>query len=243
MNRRDVIGLALGGIALRAFAGSDFWKQKNASQWTSDEVHRLMTKSPWAQQVNAGMQAPAGPDEAMPDNGAGMGGPGGRGMGGPGGSNTTGYPIGGSSHGARPATTVTIRWESAQPILDATKETLPHALDGHYVIAVDGLPVDWGKWQHGRNRTGRADPTVRVSDIVEMLTAGATLEARGRDPVGAGVVRRSPTDEGWLFGFSKDLLPLSASDKDILFTLKAGPMAVKAKFEPKSMIYNGAFAI
>jgi len=35
----------------------------------------------------------------------------------------------------------TVRWESAQPVLDALKTPLPDAFANHYVIAVIGFPL------------------------------------------------------------------------------------------------------
>lgn len=228
------------------FGASDFWNRKQASEWTEDEIRRLMSKSPWAKEVNAGALpdrnaltgAPPSPDVPGGGQGRGMGGPGGYGG---------GYDIGAErekhGHGRRPATAVTIRWESAQPILDATKETLPAQFKGHYVILVSGLPLEWGMNRPARGNRGPEDPTLRLSDLVERLQAGATLSAKGKDPEGAGIVRRAPSDEGWLFGFSRELLPLTAADKDIEFSLNSGPMTVKAKFVAGEMMYRGQLAL
>jgi hypothetical protein len=163
-------------------------------------------------------------------------------MGAPGGSNGE-YGEERRNRGARPATAVTIRWESAQPVLDATKEKLPAEFNGHYVIAVAGLPLEWGLERAGRGNRSRQDENIRLSDLIERLRAGATLGAKGKDPEGAGIVRRAPNDEAWLFGFSRDLLPLTRADKDIEFALNSGPMAVKAKFDPAQMMYHGQLAL
>jgi hypothetical protein len=225
-------------------AASDFWNRKQASEWTPDEIKRLMSKSPWAKEVNAGAQpdrrgltgAPPSPDVAGGGAGRGMGEPDGYGG---------GYNIGSGREprGARPATAVTIRWESAQPILDATNEKLPAEFKGHYVLAVAGLPLEWGLDRPGRGKRSAEDASVRLSDLVERLQAGASLGAKGKDPEGAGIVRRAPSDEGWLFGFSRELLPLTRADKDIEFSLNSGPMVVKAKFEPAEMTYRGQLAL
>jgi hypothetical protein len=228
------------------FAASDFWNRKQPSEWTEDEIKRLINKSPWAKEVNAGAQpdrnrltgAPPRPDVSGGGPGRGTGSPGDYGG---------GYNIGSGrearDRGARPATAVTIRWESAQPILDATKEQLPAEFKGHYVLAVAGLPLEWGLDRPGRGKRGPEDASVRLSDLVERLQAGATLAAKGKDPEGAGIVRRAPLDEGWLFGFSRELLPLTRADKDIEFSLNSGPMLVKAKFEPAEMMYRGQLAL
>ena len=248
LSRRTVFRFLFGAASAlvpgsAAFAASDFWNRKQASEWTEEEVHRLMSKSPWAKEVNAGAQpdrnaltgAAPGPDVAG-------GGPG-RGMGGPGGGYNIDYGRERRERGARPATAVTIRWESARPILEATKEKLPADFSGHYVLAVAGLPLEWGLDRSGRGNRGAEDPSVRLSDLVERLQAGATLGARGKDPEGAGIVRRAPSDEAWLFGFSRELLPLTRADKNIEFSLNSGPMEVKAKFEPAEMMYRGQLAL
>jgi hypothetical protein len=251
LTRRTALRLTLGAgfvfsFGGAAFAASDFWNKKQPSEWSSDEIHRLMSKSPWAKEVNAGaLPQPNGPSSGVgPD--ISPGGLGGRGMGEPGAAG--GYEIGSRreqrDRGAGPASAVTIRWESAQPVLDATRETFPADFANHYVIAVAGLPVEWGLERAARgHRTPDADPSVRLSDLVERLKAGATLEAKDKEPEGAGVVRRAPSDEAWLFGFSRELLPLTAADKDIQFALTSGPMMVKAKFEPKEMMYRGRLAL
>ncbi|HWD97897.1 MAG TPA: hypothetical protein VG345_02625 [Bryobacteraceae bacterium] len=228
-----------------ALAAADFWNKKQPSEWSGSEIQHLMSKSPWAKEVNAGvLPQPNGPNAGPgPDTSpGGLGG--GRGMGGPGGG---GYNIGSGreqrDRGARPAAAVTVRWESAQPMLDATRETLPAEFANHYVIAVAGLPIEWGLDRAARAHRSDAEKSVHLSDLVERLKAGATLQARDREPEGAGVVRRAPSDEAWLFGFSRELLPLTASDKDVEFALNSGPMAVKAKFEPKEMMYRGRLAL
>lgn len=261
LTRRSAIECAAAGtLAIifgeSAFAGSEFWNRKPPSSWNAEEIHRLMNKSPWAKEVSIGLTAAAGPYGGAPDVGiggvGGMGGGtgagGGYGMGGGGGYGGMGGGGGDGRHGgggARPNDAVIVRWESAQPMLDATKETLPKEFDGHYVIAVAGLPIGWGmqmaRGRRAAGQSGQGEQAVRLSDIVERLEAGATLEAKGRDGEGAGVVKRAASDEAWLFGFSKELLPLGPGDKDIEFALTAGPMVIRAKFNPKDMMYKGRF--
>ena len=251
LSRRTAFRFAFGAACAfvcepAVFAASDFWNRKQPSEWTTDEIHRLMSKSPWAKEVNAGVQpdpksltgAPPSPDVPGGGPGRGMGGPGGYG-----GGYNVGYGRERRERGARATTAVTIRWESAQPILEATKEKLPPQFNGHYVLMVAGLPLEWGLEGAGRGSRNPEDASVRLSDLVERLQAGAALGAKGKDPEGAGIVRRAPSDEGWLFGFSRELLPLTRADKDIEFSLNSGPMVVKAKFEPAEMMYRGQLAL
>lgn len=159
------VTIGLLGLGLTAFA-ADFWKDKAYTQWSDDEVTKMLSSSPWAQSTKA----------SAPNQGAGQrGGRGGRGGGGgmggprigfPGGGGG-GYPGGGGGYpggggggyprggggGSTPSFTATVRWQSALPVREALlrqsgmtksddsqvagKLTAPVT---SYVIAVLGLP-------------------------------------------------------------------------------------------------------
>jgi hypothetical protein len=76
--RCAVVVLFAAGSSL--VSGADFWKEKQASEWSSKDVKRMLTNSPWAKEVTLETGG------AMP--GGGMGGLGGGRRGG-GGSNIT----------------------------------------------------------------------------------------------------------------------------------------------------------
>jgi len=44
-------------------------------------------------------------------------------------------------------------------------------------------------------------------------------------------------------GELKELLPLQSTDKEIIFTLDTDQFSVKARFDPKEMIYRGMLAV
>jgi hypothetical protein len=47
-------GMLLFASTLRLSAGSsEFWNRKDPSEWSADEVDRLITKSPWAKEIGA----------------------------------------------------------------------------------------------------------------------------------------------------------------------------------------------
>jgi hypothetical protein len=121
--------------------------------------------------------------------------------------------------GAR-AATMTVCWDSARPVLDALGNFLPPGFGAHYVIGV--------------NDPGRE---------IEPLKSSSALSARGKEPVQAGAILRGRDGVTVFFGFSKDLLPLTARDKDVLFSLDTDRMALRAKFDPKEMIYRGELAL
>jgi hypothetical protein len=115
-----------------------------------------------------------------------------------------------------PVTEVTVVWASAQPLLDAMKTAFPADFAGHYVISVNDLPTAAG-------------------------SMSARLQAHGKDSVEAGdfLQKRGVV----LFAFSKELLSLSAADKEVIFTLETSQYSIKTRFDLKEMKYRGKLAV
>ncbi len=134
---------------------------------------------------------------------------------------------------ARNRLSAVVTWESALPLFDAMKYRLPADFIGHYVIGVKDLPilVDAGPQRQS------------AEQLVDWLKNSATLRAKSKEPVQAGVVATSRGGSMVLFGFLKELLPLSEKDKEVVFALNTNQLALKAKFEPKEMIYQGKLAL
>src|SRR5580658_4429942 len=80
LTRRGLLLLASGAGAqswFRLYAGeSEFWNKKEPSQWSSEEIEKLKTKSPWAKPVNVALR------QSGSSGNSGAGYPGGGGMGG-----------------------------------------------------------------------------------------------------------------------------------------------------------------
>jgi hypothetical protein len=255
-------------------ATGDFWNKKAPADWTSEEIDRLITKSPWAKQIKA-QYAPgagnSGDGGGYPGGGGGGGGYPGGGTGGggyPGGTGRSrggigipgiggiGIPgIGGMGRGrgngggsprggASSLYEGTVRWESARPVLDAMKSPLPEAFEGRYVISVSGIPL-----MGGRSTSAGEDDDSTVSrrqeqDDLDRLKGLSSLQPKGRDIVQAGVVAlQVGTGSSFLFGFSREMLPLDAHDSDIIFATQLGRLVVKAHFLPKEMLYHGQLAV
>ena len=228
LTRRRLMGATAALLtASRAWGGAaDFWNKKESAAWTSEDVLLLTTKSPWAKdtrldlkgkgQGGAGEQT--GADQVRDPTTGGF----------RGGGDGTG---GGRTPGKAPNVTVT--WESAQPLFDALKYQLPADFVNHYVIGVKDLPifVDAGPQRES------------AEQLVDWLKNSATLRAKSRDAVEAGAVATTRGGSMVLFGFLKELLPLTVKDREVLFTLDTNQLALKTKFEPKEMIYRGKLAL
>jgi hypothetical protein len=147
--------------------------------------------------------------------------------------------------GASSGYTGTVRWESAAPVLAALKAPLPEGFEGRYVISVNGFPLMGGRSQ---TRTENETPdSGRRSweEEFENLKSLSSLQAKGKELVQAGVVQHqvATTGASFLFGFSRELLPLDGDDKEVLFSTQLGNLAVKARFISKEMLYHGQLAV
>jgi len=254
--RRGV--LALGGSGFLAgfpaweqlsAAVVDFWNRKAPAEWSPEEIDRMLTKSPWAKEVNAQLAAGAGESRGLP--GSGRNGSGGLGVPGIGniGLGGRGRSRGGSGReggrGGSSGYQGTVRWESAAPVLAALKAPLPGGFEGRYVISVNGFPLmgDRAQTRTGESETPESARRSR-EDEFENLKSLSSLQAKGKELVQAGVVQQqvATTGSSFLFGFSKELLPLDGDDKEVLFATQLGNLAIKAKFIPKEMLYQGQLA-
>jgi len=251
VSRRDLL-LAAAGLAgwNRLYASSaDFWNKKPPAQWTPEEIDRLTTKSPWAKPVKA--QGTASYSDGGARQRTGTGYPGSApptiglpriGIGGRGGGMGRG---GGGNRSPRQTSTTytgTVRWESAQPVLDALKAPLAKDFDGHYVISVSGFPLQSGRrMSESNDDDSEGQPS---QDSLDNLRQSTILQPKGKELVQAGIVRRDVSNGVViLFGFSRELLPLTPADKEVEFQCKLPRVLVKAKFELKEMLYHGSLAV
>lgn len=268
LTRRGLLMLAAGAGAqtsLRLYAGSsDFWNKKEPAEWSSEEIDKLVTKSPWARQVTASSAAMSrqygdsgGNGGGMGDPGIGGGGggyPGGGGMGSPGGGGMGGRGMGGGGRrggGAGPmpvSYTATVRWESAKPVQEALKTPLPEGLAGAYVISVSGVPILTSGRQHSDDPDSDTAVSKGLSDeVLERIKNLTYLEPKGKSAAQPKVVQKGPISSSGtptlLFGFPRDVLQLTADDREVLFTTKLGQLEVKSKFNLKDMMYHKELAL
>jgi hypothetical protein len=264
LTRRDFFYLSSAALTLRPLAAGspEFWDKKPPAEWSSVEIDRLLTKSPWAkdavlqytEQPLSGGNYPNDPN-GYPGGGYPNGGgyPGGQrgglsipgigipGIGGIGLPRRGGRGTGQPRNGQGTAFQGTVRWESAQPIRDALKSPLPDAFDGHYVIAVTGVPLldNRSSGSHGED-----DDTRASDESLDNLKELTSLQVKGKDYVQAGVVKRQVgTGNTFLFGFSRDMLSIHKNDGEIAFATKLAHVTVTARFSPKEMLYHGDLAV
>ena len=156
-----------------------------------------------------------------------------------------GYPGGGRRRdGGEPRESMrgTVRWESAKPVLAALKTPLPEGFADHYVISVNGFPLNGG---HRSREDSNESSSQRNESMLDQIKIVTFLAPKGRDGAQPGVAQQQLSTGGAsiLFGFSKEMLALQPSDKEVTFSTKLGSMLIKTKFELKAMLYHGELAV
>lgn len=193
---------------------ADFWNDQQPAQWAEKDVQRLLTKSPWAKSADlqidfGGMGGPGmgpPPDMGGPDGPGGPGGPGGM--------------------------AAEVRWESAQPVRDASKTKLQPDPSGSYVISVSGAELV-------KDLIGELDAA-----SLEKMKKTTSLQRSGKSPVAPSYIT-VPFDQSGvlLFFFPNAPDPISSEDKQVVFETKSEAFGLKVKFVPKEMLYRGKLAL
>jgi hypothetical protein len=234
MTRREWLGVT--GLACRNLWGAgDFWNRKPAAEWTSAEIVQLLSASPWARTMNIAVpNTGIAEGAANPANQNGQRDP-------------TSAPAGATSVPLEKRRSgpgrghVIVRWESAAPLREAMRTRLPAEFADHYVISVEGIDPA----MLARPNLKEGPPAdMPLEEQSARLKEGALLELRGKDPLPAGIVNSTGRfDKVWQFGFSRELLPVTAADRDLAFSIKAGAVRFRADFILKEMKYKGVLAL
>jgi hypothetical protein len=221
-SRRRWLAMAAGALVswspVYGYANQDFWNKKDPDQWSSDEIRKLLTRSPWAKEVTAEkVTKKAKPlrDPKVGKAGTRLPGP-------------VGIP-GESTEQTVTTYTGTVAWESAAPVRAALKTPLPEEFAEMYVVSVGGLPLV-------KARASRA--------ALDRLRQVTTLEMKGRDPLEPAVTQQiSENGSVFFFGFARKALELSKTEKDVTFVTHLNKLRFAAKFNPREMIYRGELAV
>ncbi len=266
MTRRSLSLLLCSAPWLKA---ADAWKEKKAADWSPTDIKKLGSNSPWAKEAlvsmgsgpgrggpgaessgGGGRKGGGGGGGGMGGGGAmggdmgGGGGGGGRGGGGGGGGMEGG---GGGMSGGAPQIKAIIRWESAQPFIDAAKRQRSKEAEKYYIVSATGLPMmdrqpraqPDGKQAEGKQMPSPED---RRKAMIARMKESTMLERKGKDPIYPERVELLETNGGGrllVFLFPREGQAITAVDKEVTFHTKMGAMELKAKFPLKDMTYEG----
>jgi hypothetical protein len=263
------LGAAGAACALVLFA-ADFWKTKDSSQWTSEEVNKLLSDSPWAKgktvqpeqsQRRSGMGRRGG-GFGFPGGGLGGGGgyPGGGGGGYPGGGSS--YPGGSNGDGSQAGPmNLTIRWDSAVPVQQALMrqgtgpadelKAATAATEKYYVISVLGLRLPQARNrstypddQNSDNNDNSQRQNQNNDALRSQLLEAAQLAPKGKSSIYPQDVQIDGPDgiDGVRFLFPRSN-PINAADKEVDFILNIRRIKVDEKFKLSDMEYESKLAL
>jgi hypothetical protein len=230
-SRRDwlIAGAGALGSVARLY-GKEFWETKDPGEWNPDEVHRLLTRSPWAKEI-AGERVKQKQSSSLPRT-SGIGG-----------IPRTRIPNSGPADRIPNQAVITSYkgtavWESAKPVRLSQRQALPPEFDGMYVLGVSGIPL-------APTRQQEDGSTPRASrSAMDRLRQATTLRVKGNDPLEAAVARQI-LDGGnvFYFGFSRQGLEIRVEEKEVEFSTLANKVPLMAKFHPREMAYRGELSL
>lgn len=232
------------GSAILLWASQQPWKTQNPQQWTAQDVERVLNDSPWAQPAGASFalaeenDPPPGPSIDVPQGGMASqhGATDGRWDGG----------VGRLDRGGHPTLNVTIRWDSALPVRQATEHERaairysPEQLRKAYIITIVGL-VPGGRYgqpelnSHG----GDGAPDVRnPQELLEGVLRYSRLFPRGKSGIRPEDAKLDNAT-GDLHLFFPRGEGIALDDKEVTFHTRFGSLSVVKRFRLKDMVYKG----
>ena len=269
MQRYPFLQVTLAGsLCAVALLASDFWKTKDYTQWSTEEVTKVLTDSPWAKEINVssgqqGQQRRSGGRRGGMGGGGGGGYPGGGG-GYPGGGG--GYPGGGGGYpggggggqgGGGIHEQVVLRWDSALPIQhallrqghhpassddaskDASKDAPVDINQKYYVVSILGLSMPSRKDDSDSGDTDRRS----ADDLRSRFLDAATLIPKSKIAIQAEDVQFEGRNGSIAMRF---LFPRTfpiTDEKEIVFQFQSQGVKFDHKFKLTDMQYQGKLAI
>jgi hypothetical protein len=254
----------LGSAGLRA---ADFWEKKEYKQWKPKDVHKMLTKSPWTQNVSLDatrMRRGAFEDEDIEggptqDPGARRGNPdqsqgGGGGFGGgsvgsgggsgapSGGPGFSGPGLGGRRPGAGrrgpPPINVTVRWASALPVKQAI---IRSRYKGDFQESEkDKQLLNMKDEQYVVLLSGLPSRMARaLQRNTDRIKQMTVLHRKKKDPIAAASVEVLPRDQFVeIFLFFPRTAAIALEDKNVELRTEVGPFKIKRKFKLKNMVFK-----
>jgi len=232
----------------------------NKSAWAKQVTTEVAKAAGGGSNKGATTKSTGGINSGM--GGGGMGGGNSRGGGGMGGGNSRGGGgmgsgggmgnaggignaggMGGGGGTPRPSAPTfkgVVRWESAKPVQEASKSTLPDPFANHYVISLNGFPLG-PRRPNAEGGTEAAEPPKLSKAALDRIKAATSLTPKSKDKVDADVAQM--VGNSLLLGFPKDSLKLSAENKEVAFITMIGRMVIRTKFNCKEMMYKETLAI
>lgn len=240
---RISLGLFMILALVSAATAQEFWVKKPFNEWSSEELKKFMSSSPWVKDLTMATQPPRGDGldmnagsgrggdefggvDAGADSSEGRAGGGGRGG------------RGGGGRGNSPALmTVIVAWQSALPVKQAVvrsrmgragevpsdAQPFLETVDSEYLIMISGMP---------QNIARQA-----LSDASKVKKSVLRVGKREIPLVAVNTSQRGP-DMDILLRFDRSQ-PIQLQDNEVEVDARLGMFGLKKKFKLKDMVFNG----
>jgi hypothetical protein len=230
---------------LIALGASQPWTSKDFTLWTAAEVEKVLTDSPWAQQVMASFGQPLQPEDmpVTPPPGAQGGMAGSRGV-------SDGRWDGGVARntgiGDVPSLPITVRWDSALPVRQALSRSqkdnsVSARAVSDYIITIIGLASASPRTSAAPGDESRGGVEREPQDPAQVARAfigNSALLPRGK-PAIAPEDAKFDAATGAVQLFFPRSARISLSDKEVTFVTRFGSLTVQKKFHLKDMTFKG----
>ncbi len=242
MKRKTAVVMVCGFVLACSALAADFWQKKKYTDWTDEDIRKLMSDSPWAKTVTVALRGFGAPPAVLPMGGGGGGGGrrggGGGDAGGEGGG--MGAGDGGSMMGGNAGTQLTIRWRSALPVRQAIARysalrEAPNAAAAAealtrpmqiYSVEIAGLP---SKAVPMDPEQIKSNAELRVKNQAPMRPAEVRIEAQGRTTAVYLLFYRTQA--------GAREIQLADNEVEVFLQLEAGK--ISKKFKLKDMVFAG----
>jgi hypothetical protein len=224
------------------FGAEDFWSVREPAKWSSQEIRRMVTDSPWAREAQVRLRSEA-IDKFV--------------------------TIPAARDGVEPAGTppivmpeILVRWDSAAPVCEACarggmdrplfscvskllylsslSDKFITLQEEFYIVTMSNYPAPQGANAPQHSEAANA-ALERLSGRIQQATL---LKRKGRNPLKPDHVAALPAgDKLLLMVFFPRTAALSVADKEILFESNDGTIEISARFDLRKMIYRDALAL
>lgn len=216
-------------FAASSLMAAEFWERKPWTEWSEQEIARLLVDSPWAKDVFIrfeGELVERFRSQTVPPPPPASPGPGGANA--RGGQGPLGSMVGGPKHRIPAGVTVGVRWESAKPLrqaIAATKKTQPAPEPARHIIVIDRIPP----------YMERADP----GGLRDSLLAISQLTWDGGEPVRPLDAVITANDAGLIVRLEFPRNPDLKTGSTVELHTRIGVSRVRCSFKLKAMMLSG----
>jgi hypothetical protein len=212
LTRRGIL-LFAAALRLRA-AESEFWNRKDPSEWSADEIDRLITKSPWAKEITVS------PTQS--------------------GQKSRGRAAAQFSGVVRWESAKPVLDAMKTPLPSEFSNHYVISVSGIPMSSLSPRNSESTAAEARAKQREIEGVLDRLKSVTRLEPKGAAPAQPGivqETPFGVGETRTL------LFGFSKTLHQISPDNQEIGFATQMGTIQVKVKFNLKEMMYHSELAV